>query len=193
VELLDGRCLPSAPAVPLASVTLEPGHLGLLRAFQRAQHLGPLYAALPDLGAGQTAAAPETFVGRVPGTNLCVGVVLGPREGLAYVCDSATTSAWLRGKVRGTALALSGAGGTRLVAQVQGDGVAGVLALRGSPALAFTAVRAVDGHNGLFRSAVRGGWEQRVLSSVRVNDFAPGAVRTRNGGPVFFIDPVAGL
>jgi hypothetical protein len=72
VEALDGRCLPSAqPGVSspaeLAALHLQPGHLGLPRAFQWQLHLGPLYAALPDLGAGQAAAAPNTFGGRSPG------------------------------------------------------------------------------------------------------------------------------
>jgi hypothetical protein len=194
VESLDERCLLSAaPSVRIVVPTLEAGHLGLLRAFQEAQHLGPLYAALPDLGAGATAAAPNTFVGRVPGTNLAVGVVLGPREALAYVCDSATTTAWLRGKVRGEALALSGEGGSRITAQVQGDEVAGALALHGGPALAFTALRAVDGHSGLFRSAVRVGRQQGVLSSIRLPGYEPGAVNTQKGAPVSFIDPLGNL
>jgi hypothetical protein len=55
VQPLDQRCLLSAtPAVRVIMPALEPGHLGLLRAFQEERHLGPLYAALPDLGAGAT-------------------------------------------------------------------------------------------------------------------------------------------
>jgi hypothetical protein len=177
VEPLDERCLLSARTVPLAAVTLEPGHLGLLRGFQKDQHLGPLYAGLPDLGAGATAAGPNTFVGSVPGTNVFVGVVLGPGEALAYFCDGARLSGWLRGRNDGQTYTLSGKGGDRLVAQVQGDVVTGTLTPHGGQALAFTADRAVDGESGLFRGVARVGRQDQVLSLIRLLDHGRGRMQ----------------
>jgi hypothetical protein len=171
VEALDERSLPSAqPALPLSAFTLQPGHLGLLRAFQQQLHLGSLYAALPDLGAGQTAAAPNTFVGQIAGTNLLVAVVVGPQEALAYVCDGAGIHDWLRGPVQGSTLTLAGRQGDRIVAGVQGDAVSGTLTLRGGPALPFTANRAADGQSGLFRSPTRLGREEGILALIRVGE-----------------------
>jgi hypothetical protein len=172
VEALGERCLPSAqPGVTsladLAALHLQPGHFGLLRAFQEQLHLGPLYAALPDLGAGQTAAAPNTFVGQVAGTNLLVAVVVGPQEALAYVCDGAGIHDWLRGPVQGSTLTLAGRQGDRIVAGVQGDAVSGTLTLRGVPGVPFTANRAADGQSGLFRSATRLGREEGILALIR--------------------------
>jgi hypothetical protein len=196
VEQLDERYLPSAhPVVPLAALTLEPGHLRDLRGFRNDLHLGPLYARLPDLGAGATAASPSTFVGAVPGTNLLVGVVLGPQQALAYVCDGAGTSGWLRGPVKGQALDLTGKKGERLVAQVRGHAVSGTLTLPRGPALAFTAGRAADGESGLFRSVARFGRQGGVLSLIRLGseergnmrNTSTGEARATRGGSVVFV------
>jgi hypothetical protein len=180
VEQLGERCLPAAvQAVPLAALTLEPGHLGLLRSLQRQKHLGPLFAALPDLGAGQTTSAPNTFVGSVPATKLLVGIVLGPGEALAYACDGGSGhDIWLRGTVQGQTLVLIGKKGERIGAQVQGDTVSGTLTLPGGPALAFTADRAVEAQTGLFRSVARFGRQQVVLTTVRLMGVDRGAFRT---------------
>jgi hypothetical protein len=220
MEPLDERCLPSAaPAIQMVTATLQPRQLGLLRAFQQEKHLGPLYAALPDLGAGRTvrpggilagphilyavlrdlgagdtAAVPNTFVGSVPGTNILVALVVGPREALAYVCDGAGLSAWFRGKVHGPTLTLPGVNGGRIVAQVQGDTAAGTVALHGEPALGFTAGRAVDGASGLFRGVVRlGRQEEGVLSLIRLLDEDHGGVSIKRGSRVSFIDPLTNL
>jgi hypothetical protein len=173
---LEERSLLSAhPVLPVAAVIPEPGHLGLLRVFQQEQHLGPLYAALPDLGAGATTASPNTFVGGVPGTEIFAGVVVGPREALAYFCDGAGISGWLRGRVNGQTLTLSGKTGDRLVAQVQGDAVSGTLVLHGRPPLAFSAGRAADGASGLFRGVARVGRREDVLSLIRLGNDDRGA------------------
>jgi hypothetical protein len=194
VERLDQRCLLSAtPVVPLAALTLEPGHSGLLRAFQRAHHLGPLYAALPDLGVGATAAAPNTFVGSVSGTNLFVGVVIGERQALAYICDGHNISSWFRGKVQGQTLTLHGEDGGRIAAQVQGDLVSGALTLHNGRTLGFTASRAVDGVSGLFRTVVRVGRQEGVLSSIRLIGNERGKVLGNKGSRVSFIDPLTDL
>jgi hypothetical protein len=185
-EPLEERSLLSAhPVLPLAAVTLEPGHLGLLRAFQQEQHLGPLYAALPDLGAGATTASPNTFVGGVPGTAIFVGVVVGPGEALAYFCDGASISGWLRGRNDGQTYTLSGKEGDRLVAQVQGDAVSGTLALHGRPPLAFTAGRAADGASGLFRGVARFGRREDVVSLIRLGNEDRGRMQPRPRPPIF--------
>jgi hypothetical protein len=181
VEALGERCLPSAqPGVAsladLAALHLQPGHFGLLRSFQQQLHLGPLYAGLPDLGAGQTAAAPNTFVGQVAGTNLLVAVVVGPQEALAYVCDGAGVHDWLRGPVQGSTLTLAGQQGDRIIAQVEGDAVSGTLALHGGPGVPFTANRAADGQSGLFGCPVRVGRQEEVLSLIRIGDAVRGKV-----------------
>jgi hypothetical protein len=186
VEALDERSLPSAtPGVTsladLAALHLQPGHLGLLRQLQKGLHLGPLYATLPDLGAGQTTAAPNTFVGPVAGTNAFAAVLVGPQEALAYVCDGAGTHDWLRGPVQGSALSLAGtvpwAKSDRIAAQVQGDVVAGTLTLHGGTGLPFTANRAADGQSGLFRSPVRAFRQEEVLSLIRIGNAVRGNIR----------------
>jgi hypothetical protein len=177
VEALDERSLPSATAgvtslADLAAFHLHPGHLGVLRGYQQALRLGPLYATLPDLGNGQTAAAPNTFVGQIAGTNLLIAVVVGPQEALAYVCDGVGVHAWLRGPIQGSTLTLAGtarsAKGDQIAAQVQGDALSGTLTLHDRPALPFTANRAVDGQSGLFLSAVRRGDSEGILALIRV-------------------------
>jgi hypothetical protein len=194
VEPLDQRWLLSAtPVVPLAALTLEPGHLAVLRAFQGAHHLGTLYAALPDLGAGVTVAASNTFVGSVSGTNLLVGVVLGPREALAYICDGHNISDWFRGKVHGPTLTLPGENGGRIVAQVQGDLVSGALTLHNGRTLGFTASRAENDTSGLFRSVAQLGRQEGVLSLIRLRDKERGAVFGNRGSRVCFIDPLSDL
>jgi hypothetical protein len=182
VEPLDERCLPSGVTSPaqLSALHLQPGHLAVLRAFQKQLHLGPLYATLPDLGAGQTAAAPNTFVGPVAGTNLFVAVVVGPQEALAFVCDGTGTHDWLRGPVQGSALTLAGttrsAQGDQIAAQVQGDALSGTVTLHGGTALPFTASRAADGQSGLFRSPVRVGRQEFVLSLIPNGNAVRGGV-----------------
>ena len=183
VEALDERALPSATSgvnslTDLAALHLQPGHVGLLRAFEKKLHLGPLYAGLPDLGAGQTAAAPNTFVGPVAGTNLFVAVVVGPQEALAWVCDGAGVHDWLRGPVQGSTLSLAGTvrltKGDQIAAQVQGDTVSGTLSLHGGPALPFTADRVADSLSGLFRSPFRLGRQVEVLSLIRIGNAVRG-------------------
>jgi hypothetical protein len=182
IEPLDERSLPSTlPVVhSLAAANPQPGHFELLRAYQQRHHLGPLYAALPDFGAGQTA-APNTFVGQIAGTNIFVAVVVGPREALAYACDGmGGVREWLRGPVQGSTLSLSGtarsAKGDQITAQVQGDAVSGTLTLRGV-ALPFTADRAADGRSGLFRAVVRPGRQVQVGTDIRIGDHERGSAK----------------
>jgi hypothetical protein len=149
---------------------------------------------LPDLGAGATAATPNTFVGSVSGTNILVGLVVGSREALAYVCDGAGLSVWFRGQVHGPTLTLAGVNGSRIVAQVHGDGVAGTVTLPRRSVFGFTASRVVDGVSGLFRGVVwLGRHEQGVLSLIRLMDKDHGGVSIKTGSRVSFIDPLINL
>jgi hypothetical protein len=196
VEALDERSLPSATLgvtslAQLNALHLQPGHLGLLRQLGQGLHLGPLYAGLPDLGAGQTAAAPNTFVGPVAGTNLFAAVVVGQQEALAYVCDGAGVHDWLRGPVQGSSLSLAGTvratKGDRIAAKVQGDAVAGTLTLpllTPPLALPFTANRAVDALSGLFCSPVRVGRQEEVLILIRIGNAVRGNIRHQPRGQV---------
>src|SRR5262249_30863903 len=148
--------------LPNIGLTFESFSLQSAQAAQPSRHaltalhpqtLGPLFLTVPDIIDSNAHQNPNTFVGRVAGTDAFIAVVIGGGEGLASVCDAQATSTWLRGPVSGNVLTLSGGKGTALAGTLEGDTVSGTLTLSGR-AFAFQAARVAEGHTGLFRGTL---------------------------------------
>jgi polyvinyl alcohol dehydrogenase (cytochrome) len=144
----------------------------------RAEHLGSLYWTIPDISNPAAHQNPNTFVGKVPGSDTFLAVVLGGEKAIAYVCDGAHVWAWLHGEVRDGALFLTDDRGDGIVARLEGDAVTGLVDVDGLGSRTFTADRAVDGQSGLFRGVEEIDGEEGVLSLIRIGDGERGNVRT---------------
>jgi hypothetical protein len=133
-------------------------------------HLGPLYWTIPDVNDPTAHQNPNTFVGKVPGTDAFIAVVIGGDRAIAYVCDGTHVSAWLHGEARDGQLFLTDDNGDRIVASLEGDEVTGLVDVQGLGSRTFTADRAADGKSGLFREEVSADGEEAVLSLIRIGD-----------------------
>jgi autotransporter-associated beta strand protein len=141
-------------------------------------HLGSLYWTIPDINDPSAHQNPNTFVGKVPGTNAFIAVVMGGDQAIAYVCDSngEHVKAWLHGEVRDGLMTLTDDHGDRIVSRLQGDTVIGLVDVRGLGERTFTADRAVDGESGLFRGVETINGQTGVLSTIVIGDEERGAV-----------------
>jgi hypothetical protein len=105
------------------------------------------------------------YVGRVPGTNAFIGIVVRDDAVTAYVCDSRTLAQWFRGRITAGRAVLRSASGARIELRIGGT-ARGVLRLPGRKALPFVAV-AARGRAGLFRAdraLTKSGKSVRVLT-----------------------------
>jgi hypothetical protein len=151
----------------------------------RPRSLGPLFSTIPDFNDPSARQNPNTFVGQVAGTNAFLAVVVGDGEALAYVCDARAISTWLRGRVSGNVLTLSGGKGTALAGTLEGDTVSGTLTLSGRT-FAFLAARAVEGHTGLFRGTLPLLGRLEVGSVIKIETSVRGRMQPRPRPPIFF-------
>jgi hypothetical protein len=100
--------------------------------------------------AGQPDSGVRTFVGRVKSSEALIGIVANGDQLRAYVCDSATTAEWFRGKAEAGGPELASAGGLRLAARIEPDAARGVVTFQAGTTLEFEAIPAT-GQAGLYR------------------------------------------
>jgi hypothetical protein len=96
------------------------------------------------------AAAAVTYVGRVPGLDASLAVVVEGDAAFAYLCDGAAVSEWFRGPVDRGLISLRSPDGSRLDAARDGSRLVGFVFTGGERAK-FTLKRA-SGEAGLFRA-----------------------------------------
>lgn len=108
-------------------------------------------------------AAPNAFVGAVPGTDAFVALITTNGTSLSYVCDSKQVASWFKGPVTNNAIDATAANGDRLKATLSATGATGTLTMGGKD-FPFAAAKA-SGDAGLFRAEqaagganVVGGW-----------------------------------
>jgi hypothetical protein len=112
--------------------------------------------AAPAVGASgrgsarAAAAAAVTYVGRVPGLDASLAVVVEHDAAFAYLCDGAAVSEWFRGPVDKGAVVLESPDGSRLAAARDGSRLVGFVFTGGEHAK-FSLKRA-SGAAGLFRA-----------------------------------------
>lgn len=92
-----------------------------------------------------------SFVGKVDNSDAFIAVVLHTDGTVtAYVCDSASISAWFKGNVDGSSLDLTNADNAHLTADVKADSFTGTFTASGGSPLSFT-VQQADKPYGLYR------------------------------------------
>jgi hypothetical protein len=96
------------------------------------------------------AAEAVTYVGRVPGLDASLAVVVEDDAAFAYLCDGAAVSEWFRGPVDTGAVVLESPDGSRLAAARDGSRLVGFVFTGGERAK-FSLKRA-SGEAGLFRA-----------------------------------------
>jgi hypothetical protein len=117
---------------------------------------------------GGTQTVSGSFVGKVDGSDAFIAITLHTNgEVTAYVCDSATISAWFKGKADGSTLDLTNASGAHLTADLAPDSFTGTFTpsgANGGSALTFSVQQAGE-PAGLYRAdatldgvAYVGGW-----------------------------------
>jgi hypothetical protein len=187
VEALEDRLALSGPHARIVPVFLPnigtvfetPFTLSRQRhalTLQHPQTLGPLLLSVPDFHDPSAHQNPNTFVGRVAGTNAFVAVVVDNGEALAYVCDDHSISTWLRGPINGNGLTLAGDKGTALAGTLEGDTLSGTLTLSGQT-FAFQASRVVEGRSGLFRGTLPVDGKPGTLGLIKIESEARGVMQ----------------
>lgn len=139
-----GDATPSAPSAPSAAPSPEP-------------------SSPPPPATEPTEQPAVTYVGWADGGGASVAIIVTGDEATAYVCDGATTEAWLHGAAGGGYLRLAGDGG-ELIARYDRDWAVGQTTVAGR-SWSFSLAR-VDPPEGLYRFAdtiaggaeVTGGW-----------------------------------
>jgi len=111
--------------------------------------VGALSVAPAAASVGTAADAKTTFVAKVPGTDALIGIVVGKKSAVAYVCDGADLDEWLTGAVSNGVLALESETGSTLVGTVGGNKLKATLVLPDGRVINITAVKA-KGKAGLF-------------------------------------------
>ncbi|MER7456822.1 hypothetical protein [Micromonospora sp. NPDC126480] len=134
-------------------------------------------AASPAPGA---AAVDGTWTGRLDG-GATIALTVRQGRAVAYVCDGRSLEIWLRGRVTGTKLELSGADGAQLTGTIDGDRVSGEVRVD-DKRRAFTATATGGTSPALYRATaadkrVDGGW-------IVLADGTQVGVVTWNGKPV---------
>jgi len=119
--------------------------------------------------AGQQTTAPPkakarkaVYAGSVEGGEASIAVSVKNDKAIAYVCDGKRLEAWLSGTVRGNQVTLSGEGGAKLNAEIQGNRLAGTIEAK-NKSYDFD-IKTVKKPSGLYQAAatVRGA---RVVGS----------------------------
>jgi len=92
-----------------------------------------------------------SFVGKVDGSDAFIAIILHTDGTVtAYVCDSASISAWFKGSVDGSSLDLTNASDARLTADLAPDSFTGTFTPSGNSPLTFSVTKA-DQPSGLYR------------------------------------------
>ena len=103
----------------------------------------------PPIPAPPAFPASATYAGEIPTKTgvIAVDISIDGEQGVAYACDGAAVDVWLRGSASDGKLNLVSADGeSRLTGRLEGDAVAGTLAV-GAKSWTFTAARSVDDGN----------------------------------------------
>jgi hypothetical protein len=110
-----------------------------------------LVGVSPAVGSVRRAAAGAvTYVGRVPGLDASLAVVVEDDAAFAYLCDGAAVSEWFRGPVDKGAITLESPDGSLLVAAREGSRLVGFVFTGGERAK--FSLKPASGEAGLFRA-----------------------------------------
>lgn len=155
--------------------------------------VGTSAAPTPTAGASPTAGATTAsthpvasgFPGRVAYTGWTAGhgasiaIAVQARRGVAYLCDGTQIESWLRGKVHGGVVTLTGKSGDTLTGHRSGNTVSGDVSVRGRRLRFSAQLTAPPG--GLYTATVAAA-QERVTWIVRADGGQTG-LQIKNGAP----------
>ncbi|HEX3307489.1 MAG TPA: hypothetical protein VHS32_14665, partial [Streptosporangiaceae bacterium] len=173
-------------------------------------------AAAPSPAPTRTTPTRADFVGRVGGGGGSVAVAVHGDKAIAYVCNGSTVEGWMRGKVDGDKLVLTGKNQTHLTASYHAGKVTGDVEAHGTD-YSFsvsTVSKSTSKSSGLYQATavvqgktIKAGWivlgDGTQLGSVEINQSGKDAVTApkldvatmtaRIGNVVLHAVPVSGV
>jgi hypothetical protein len=173
-------------------------------------------AAAPSPAPTRTTPTRADFTGRVGGGGGSVAVAVHGDKAIAYVCNGSTVEGWMRGKVAGDKLVLTGKNQTHLTASYHAGKVTGDVEAHGTD-YSFsvsTVSKSTSKSSGLYQATavvqgktIKAGWivlaDGTQLGSVEINQLGKDAVTApkldvatmtaRIGNVVLHAVPVSGV
>jgi serine/threonine-protein kinase len=133
------------------------------------------------------------FAGRTSGDEVTVAVAVDNGTAVAYVCDGHRIESWLRGRVDGDQVRLTGAGGVELTGNVTPHAMLGTIRGAGLQELAFSADVAQP-PAGIYRSRTTvNGLDARFGWAVLPDGSETGVADVDGvAGPAPWMDPATG-
>jgi hypothetical protein len=173
-------------------------------------------SAAPSPAPARTTPTRADFTGRVGGGGGSVAVAVHGDKAIAYVCNGSTVEGWMRGKVAGDKLVLTGKNQTHLTASYHAGKVTGDVEAHGTD-YSFsvsTVSKSTSKSSGLYQATavvqgktIKAGWivlaDGTQLGSVEINQLGKDAVTApkldvatmtaRIGNVVLHAVPVSGV
>jgi len=173
-------------------------------------------AAAPSPAPARTTPTRADFVGRVGGGGGSVAVAVHGDKAIAYVCNGSTVEGWMRGKVAGDKLVLTGKNQTHLTASYHAGKVTGDVEAHGTD-YSFsvsTVSKSTSKSSGLYQATavvqgktIKAGWivqdDGTQIGSLEINESGDTAVTApkldvatmtaRIGNVVLHAVPVSGV
>jgi hypothetical protein len=206
----------ASSAAPAESATASPTGPAPAESSEAPEQSSAEPAAAPSPAPARTTPTRADFTGRVGGGGGSVAVAVHGDKAIAYVCNGSTVEGWMRGKVDGDKLVLTGKNQTHLTASYHAGKVTGDVEAHGTD-YSFsvsTVSKSTSKSSGLYQATavvqgktIKAGWivlgDGTQLGSVEINQSGKDAVTApkldvatmtaRIGNVVLHAVPVSGV